>query len=49
MQAESTCIVILGKENYYQRLAESRSWRAGFFCGTHRIHVVEATTPEATG
>ena len=31
IQAESTCRSILEKATHYQRLAESRSWRAGFF------------------
>jgi len=30
-QAESTCRAILEKLTHYQRLAESRAWRAGFF------------------
>ena len=30
-QAESTCPMTSGKATHYQRLAESRSWRAGFF------------------
>ena len=48
IQAESTWRVILGKEKYYQILAESRPWRAGFFCGIQGIQFVEATTPEAS-
>ena len=44
IQAEATCRVILGKVTHYQRLAESRSWRAGFFCGIQGIQFVEATT-----
>ena len=31
IQAESTCRVISEKATRFQRLAESRSWRAGFF------------------
>ena len=30
-QAESTCPMTSGKATHYQRLAESRSWHAGFF------------------
>ena len=48
IQAESTWRVILEKENHYQRLAKSRPWRAGFFCGIRGIQFVEATTPEAS-
>ena len=48
IQAESTWRVILEKETHYQRLAESRPWRAGFFCGIQGIQFVEATTPEAS-
>ncbi len=47
-QAESTCSVILEKATHYQRLAESRPWRVGFFCGIQGIQFVEATTPEAS-
>jgi hypothetical protein len=35
----------LEKATHYQRLAESRPWLAGFFCG---IQFAEATTPEAS-
>ncbi len=48
IQAEATCRVILEKATRYQRLAESRPWLAGFFCGIQGIHFVEATTPEAS-
>ena len=48
IQAESTCRMILEKATHYQRLAESRPWRAGFFCGIQGIQFVEATTPEAS-
>jgi len=48
IQAEATCRTILGKATQYQRLAESRPWRAGFFCGIQGIQFVEATTPEAS-
>jgi len=48
IQAEATCRATLGKTNHYQRLAESRPWRAGFFCGIQGIQFVEATTPEAS-
>ena len=37
IQAEATCRAILGKFIPYQRLTESRSWRAGFFCGIHLV------------
>ena len=45
---EATCRMILEKATQYQRLAESRSRRAGFFCGIRGIQFVEATTPEAS-
>jgi hypothetical protein len=48
IQAESTWRVILEKATHFQRLAESRSRRAGFFCGIQGIHFAEATTPEAS-
>ena len=48
IQAEATCRTILEKATHYQRLAESRPWRAGFFCGIQGIQFVEATTPEAS-
>ena len=48
IQAEATCRAILGKATRYQRLAESRLWRAGFFCVIQGIQFVEATTPEAS-
>ena len=32
---------------HYQRLTETRSSRAGFFCGSQGIQFVEATAPEA--
>ena len=53
IQAEATRRVIFGKATRYQRLAESRSWRAGFFCGIHLSQFSEATSwkpplPEAT-
>ena len=48
IQAEATCRMILEKATHYQRLAESRPWRAGFFCGIQGIQFVEATTPEAS-
>ena len=48
IQAEATCRTILEKETRYQRLAESRPWRAGFFCGIQGIQFVEATAPEAS-
>jgi len=47
-QAESTRRLILEKLTHYQRLGESRSRRAGFFCGIQGIHFVEATLPEAS-
>ena len=49
IQAEATCRTILEKATHYQRLAESRSWRAGFFCGSHptRSQPAEATCEEA--
>ena len=43
IQAEATCRAILEKATHYQRLAESRSWRAGFFCGIQGIQFAEAT------
>ena len=48
IQAEATWSALLEKVNRYQRLAESRSWRAGFFCGSQGIHFTEATEPEST-
>ena len=48
IQAEATCRTILEKATHYQRLAESRPWRAGFFCGIQGIQFAEATTPEAS-
>ena len=48
IQAEATCRVILEKAAHYQRLVESRSWLAGFFCGIQGIQFVEATTPEVS-
>ena len=35
--------MIMEKATRYQRLAESRSWRAGFFCGIQGIQFAEAT------
>lgn len=43
IQAESTWRTLGRKETRYQRLVESRSWRAGFFCGSQGIHSAEAT------
>jgi len=40
---ESTCGSAHEKVTRYQRLAESRRWRAGFFCGSQGIHFAEAT------
>jgi hypothetical protein len=40
--------MFLEKATLYQRLAKSRSWRAGFFCGIHGIQFAEATPPEAS-
>ena len=40
---ESTCGPARGKETRYQRLAESRSRRAGFLCGSQGSHLAEAT------
>jgi len=44
IQAEATCRGILEEAAHYQRLAESRSWRAGFFCGIHLSQFSEATS-----
>jgi hypothetical protein len=45
IQVEATCCPVARKVTRYQRLAESRSWRAGFFCGIQHGQVVisEAT------
>ena len=48
IQAEATCRTILEKATHCQRLAKSRPWRAGFFCGIGGIQFVEATMPEAS-
>lgn len=48
IQAEATCRAIFGKATHYQMLAESRPWRAGFFCGIQGSQFVEATAPEAS-
>ena len=47
-QAESTFRANVENVTHFQRLGESRSRRAGFFCGIQGSQFAEATTPEAS-